>query len=276
MFSVCAVFQFGPAGVWSDFLRLSAQWEQALLNTTETEVMAPEATSESVVMNSRSDILTEVEAEDQTDDVSDSPLNQRSSVEGVQVIDGYRVAILPGPAASLTFLSLSQSVLPGLQVYPRSEVMAISGKILCIILLTVIGSLSVRQQLKIRSEHPVIEIAVSPGGEIPAATASASDMLQRRFLSGICLMLTADYFLPIRVEYADILFLIPAALMMPELLLPKNRILAMATAAAFLSHRLLLLGLPDHLSSVTAMLRTFMAMYVLIRLTLCETPDKTS
>ncbi len=276
MISVFVVFQFGPPSVWSDFLRLPAQWEQALLTTTETDATTPESSADSVVLNSSSEIRPEVQAERQPDGETISLPNQPASLQHVQVIDGYRMAILPGPAASLTYLSLSQSLRQSLQVSPRSEVVAISGKILCIILLTLIGGLSVRQQLKIRSERSVIEPDLLHGGKIPAATASLSDMLQRHFLSGICLMLTADYFFPIRVEYADIPFLIPAAILMPKFLLPRNRILAMATADAFLSHRLLLLGLPDHLASMTAMLRTFMAMYVLIRLTLFETPGQNS
>jgi hypothetical protein len=41
--------------------------------------------------------------------------------------------------------------------------------------------------------------------------------------AGIWLVVLTDYFLPLRVEYADVLFLLPMALAMPALALPRNR-----------------------------------------------------
>jgi hypothetical protein len=47
-------------------------------------------------------------------------------------------------------------------------------------------------------------------------------------------VLLADYFLPIRIGYADVLYLLPLALVMPALAMPRHRFGYGVLVAAFL------------------------------------------
>lgn len=157
--------------------------------------------------------------------------------------DGYQSAVLNGHVANLTFASLFRSVKStfGMALSPAAAILI--GRL--------IWGLSVFSLwLCMRSQQ------------------RRRDTTEYRLLAGSCLMLVTDCFLPIRVEYADILFLIPVALMAPVLNEPQNRGFAVLLIGALAASCLPIHTLPDTLAGPVAMFRCALVIYLLIRFTI--------
>ena len=157
--------------------------------------------------------------------------------------DGYNTAIMDGYAANLTFVSLSRSLQTWCASNLSPVVFARTGKVLWLIVLALIWTIALKQ----RHRQPM--------------------RIHDRLMVGVCLMLVTDYFLPIRVEYADMMFLIPMALLMPALILKEYRGLVLLAAFSMLIHHAPLSSLPFNAAAMTAMLRSFIVMYLVIRFT---------
>jgi hypothetical protein len=109
------------------------------------------------------------------------------------------------------------------------------------------------------------------GQTTTANSSSRTAVTENRLLTGISLALVTDYFLPIRVEYADVMFLLPMALIMPRLMHPEYRVLSVAAAIAFLINKAPLDSLPFNASAMSSMFRSFMAVYLMVRFTVIDT-----
>jgi membrane-associated HD superfamily phosphohydrolase len=169
-------------------------------------------------------------------------------MDGYQT-DGYLTATLPGFASNLTFISLSRSVQSTFEWHPDPSTISRLGKLVWLVLICVIGLLHYRNR--------------SP----------ESDATENRLLTGVCLMLVTDYFLPIRIEYADVMFLIPMALLMPVLIRQEHRIFAMIGIFAMLIHQIPMNGLPFNTAAVTSMMRSGVVLYLLVRFTIVQQPE---
>jgi hypothetical protein len=163
--------------------------------------------------------------------------------------DGYIAAIMDGYAANLTFVSLSRSVQTMCNTTLNPVVVARIGKGLWLGVLAVIWLM----HRKTRQRQPA--------------------RIEDQLLVGVCLMLVTDYFLPIRVEYADMLFLIPLALLMPVLMLKEYRVLAVLAAVTFEINTAPLSSLPFNAAAIVAMLRSVIVMYLLIRFAVTRMPE---
>jgi len=166
--------------------------------------------------------------------------------------DGYNTTIMDGYAANLTFVSLSRSIQTMCASNLSPVVVARTGKVLWLIVLALIWTI----HLKRRHRQPV--------------------RIYDRILVGVCLMLVTDYFLPIRVEYADVMFLIPMALLMPVLMLKEFRGLMLLAASSMLINHAPLSSLPFNAAAIAAMLRSFIVMYLVIRFTVNGVPELNS
>ncbi len=155
--------------------------------------------------------------------------------------DGYNTAMLESYAANLTFDSLALSVQTMLNVRIDPIIIARAGKVLWLLVIATIWI----QQWK-RKRGQMVEV---------------NDQL----LVGSCMMLVTDYFLPIRIEYADVLFLLPLALLIPSLMRKENQLLAAVFVVAMLIPLAPLSILPFNASAPAAMLRSCMAVYLLVR-----------
>ena len=155
--------------------------------------------------------------------------------------DGYNTARLESYAANLTFDSLALSVQTMLDVRINPTIMARAGKVLWLLVIATIWILQWK-----RKRGQMVEV---------------NDQL----LVGSCMMLVTDYFLPIRIEYADVLFLLPMALLIPSLMRKENQLLAAVFVVAMLIPLAPLSILPFNASAPAAMLRSCMAVYLLVR-----------
>lgn len=158
--------------------------------------------------------------------------------------DGYNTAMLENYAANLTFDSLALSLQTMLDGRIDPTTVARAGKVLWLIVIATIWIL----QWKRKRGQPI--------------------QVEDQLLVGSCLMLVTDYFLPIRVEYADVLFLIPMALLTPSLTRKENHLLAAVFVVAILIPLAPLSSLPFHASAPAAMLRSCIAIYLLVRFTI--------
>ena len=158
--------------------------------------------------------------------------------------DGYNTAMLESYAANLTFDSLALSVQTMLDVQTDPTIVARTGKVLWLIVIATIWILQWRRNR--------------------CQLAQVDDQL----LVGSCLMLVTDYFLPIRIEYADVLFLLPMALLIPTLMRKENHLLAAVFVVAILVPLTPLELLPFNASAPAAMLRSCIAIYLLVRFTI--------
>ena len=163
--------------------------------------------------------------------------------------DGYNTAIMGGYAANLTFVSLSRSLQTLLDFCVDPIVMARIGKIVWLIAASMIW----KQHLNTRQQQPV--------------------QTESQLLVGVCLMLVTDYFLPIRIEYADVMFLIPMALLTPLLMRREYRVLTVFAIFALLIHKAPLSSLPFNASAASSMLRSFVVVYILVRFTILGLPE---
>jgi hypothetical protein len=163
--------------------------------------------------------------------------------------DGYLTAMLPGFASNLTFISLSRSLQTTFECHPDPVTVSRLGKLVWLVLICVIGLLHYRNR---RPE---------------------SDATENRVLTGVCLMLVTDYFLPIRIEYADVMFLIPMALLMPVLIRPEHRIFALIGVFAMLIHQVPMNDLPFNMAAVTSMMRSGVVLYLLVRFSIVQQPE---
>lgn len=162
--------------------------------------------------------------------------------------DGYKTAIMDGYAANLTFVSLAKSVQTIFQVHLDPIIIGRIGKGVWIIFITAIWSLHLR------------------------ARRQQSERVLYQLLAGTCLMIVTDYFLPIRVEYADVMFLLPLAILMPFLRHKEYRSLTILATASILISMLPLNSLPFNASAVSAMLRSSVVLYLIVRLTVIGFP----
>ena len=90
-------------------------------------------------------------------------------------------------------------------------------------------------------------------------------------------MFVTDYFLPIRIEYADVMFLLPLAILMPLLMLREYRGLTLLAIVSMLIDKLPLNSLPFNAFAASSMLRSFIVIYLLVRFTVLGLPElKTS
>jgi membrane-associated HD superfamily phosphohydrolase len=92
--------------------------------------------------------------------------------------------------------------------------------------------------------------------------------VEDQLLIGSCLMLVTDYFLPIRVEYADVMFLTPMALLMPVMLRREYRMMAVLFVVAMLIPLAPVNRLPFNAAAPAAMLRSALVVYLLVRFTI--------
>jgi len=166
--------------------------------------------------------------------------------------DGYNTAMLESYAANLTFDSLALSVQTMLNVRIDPTIVARAGKVLWLVVITTIWILQWK-----RKRGQMVEV---------------NDQL----LVGSCMMLLTDYFLPIRIEYADVLFLIPMALLIPSLMRKENHLLAAVFVIAMLIPLAPLSILPFNASAPAAMLRSCIAIYLLVRFTILSTDGSIS
>ena len=170
--------------------------------------------------------------------------------------DDYKTAMLDSFAANLTFDSLALSVQTMLNVPVDPKIIARAGKVLWLLVIATIWILQWK-----RKRGQAVQV-------------------HDQLLVGSCLMLVTDYFLPIRIEYADVLFLIPMALLIPSLMCRENHFLAAGFVIAMLIPLAPLSILPFNASAPAAMLRSCMAVYLLVRFTILglqrETSDKIS
>jgi len=166
--------------------------------------------------------------------------------------DGYNTAMLESYAANLTFDSLALSVQTMLNVRIDPTIVARAGKVLWLVVITTIWILQWK-----RKRGQMVEV---------------NDQL----LVGSCMMLLTDYFLPIRIEYADVLFLIPMALLIPSLMRKENHLLAAVFVIAMLIPLAPLSILPFNASAPAAMLRSCIAIYLLVRFTILSTDGSMS
>jgi hypothetical protein len=158
--------------------------------------------------------------------------------------DGYNTAMLENYAANLTFDSLALSVQTMVNVRLDPRNVARAGKVLWLFVIATIWILQWKRKR---------------GRMVPVAD---------QILVGSCMMLVTDYFLPIRIEYADVLFLIPMALLMPSIIRKENHLLAAVFVIAMLIPLAPLSILPFNASAPAAMLRSCMAIYLLVRFAL--------
>lgn len=163
--------------------------------------------------------------------------------------DGYKTAIMDGYAANLTFVSLAKSVQTIFQLHLDPIIMGRVGKVVWIIVITAIWSLHLR------------------------ARRHQSERVLYQLLAGTCLMIVTDYFLPIRVEYADVMFLLPLAILMPFLRHKEYRSLTILATASILISMLPLNSLPFNASAISAMLRSSVVLYLIVRLTVVGFPE---
>lgn len=163
-------------------------------------------------------------------------------------IDGYNTAKLESYAANLTFDSLVLSVQKLLDVRIDPAIVARAGKVFWLIAIATIWIM----QWKRKKGQP----------------SQVADQL----LIGSCLMLITDYFLPIRVEYADVLFLIPMALLMPVMLRSEYRFMAFLFVFAMLIPLAPIDRLPFNAAAPAAMLRSCITIYVLVRFAVSRLP----
>lgn len=165
-------------------------------------------------------------------------------VKEVRPTDGYVTATLPGFASNLTFLTLFASLRSSFD--GRLDPVAVSriGKVVWLIALSLICVLHHRN----------------------AKQQFAS--VEKRLLLGICLMLVTDYFLPIRIEYADVLFLLPMALLTPVLMQKENRFIAVLGIFAMLINAAPLASVPFNVAAVTAIVRSAVVGFILVRFTI--------
>lgn len=163
--------------------------------------------------------------------------------------DGYNTAIMGSYAANLTFVSLSRSLQTLLDFCVDPIVMARIGKIVWLIAASMIW----KKHLNTRQQQPV--------------------QTESQLLVGVCLMLVTDYFLPIRIEYADVMFLIPMALLTPLLMRREYRVLTVLAIIALLIHKAPLSSLPFNASAASSMLRSFVVVYILVRFTILGLPE---
>lgn len=197
--------------------------------------------------------------ENQTDEATPVSSSDQN-IQGQSVLrptDGYQPAVLEGHAANLTFSSLSRSVQSTLDIRISPVVVSGTGKFIWMTVIVTIWLLKAQRSHTDQS---------STGISFPGTT-----ITENRLLTGICLALVTDYFLPIRVEYADVMFLLPLALIIPRLMDPEYRILSVAAATAFLIQKAPLDSLPFNASAVSSMFRSFMAVYLMIRFTVIDT-----
>jgi len=166
--------------------------------------------------------------------------------------DGYNTAMLESYAANLTFDSLALSVQTMLNVRIDPTIVARAGKVLWLVVITTIWILQWK-----RKRGQMVEV---------------NDQL----LVGSCMMLLTDYFLPIRIEYADVLFLIPMALLIPSLMRKENHLLAAVFVIAMLIPLAPLSILPFNASAPAAKLRSCIAIYLLVRFTILSTDGSIS
>ena len=161
--------------------------------------------------------------------------------------DGYNSAMLGTFAANLTFDSLSQSLQTMSGYFVNPVVMAWLAKCVWLIVAAVIWTLSSsrRKQATVGQEH--------------------------QLQVGVCLMLVTDYFLPIRIEYADVMFLIPMALLMPFMICKEYRILAVTFVVAMLIPLTPINSLPFNAAAPAAMLRSCLVVYLLVRFAIVST-----
>lgn len=171
--------------------------------------------------------------------------------------DGYQPSILEGHAANLTFSSLSRSMQSTLNIRISPTVVSGTGKFLWLTVIVAIWML--------RAERGHTDRTTT------ANSSSRTAVTENRLLTGISLALVTDYFLPIRVEYADVMFLLPMALIMPRLMHPEYRVLSVAAAIAFLINKAPLDSLPFNASAMSSMFRSFMAVYLMVRFTVIDT-----
>lgn len=158
--------------------------------------------------------------------------------------DGYNTAMLDSYAANLTFDSLALSVQTMLDVRMDSTVIALAGKLFLLIVIATIWIL----QWKRKKQPPI----------------QGEDQL----LVGVCLMVITDYFLPIRIEYADVVFLIPMALLIPIVLRREYRVLAFLFVFAMLIPLAPIDRLPFNAAAPAAMLRSALVIYLIVRFTI--------
>ncbi len=93
-------------------------------------------------------------------------------------------------------------------------------------------------------------------------------------LLGAAVMLLTDYFLPIRIEYADVLFCLPLVLLTPMLLRKRHIILATTLVAAFLLSAVPRADLPSQFGAITTALRSAVVMYLTIRFVVLVADDR--
>ena len=94
-------------------------------------------------------------------------------------------------------------------------------------------------------------------------------------LCGTAAMLLTDYFLPIRIEYADVLFCLPLVLVAPMLLKKRHISLTAGIVVAFLLSAFPVPELLSPYSAIPTALRSAVVMYVMLRFLVPRTPDKT-
>jgi len=178
--------------------------------------------------------------------ILDGSFTEVSRREEPREVDGYRPEILAVPAPNLSVASLVHDKLPE-SLRERPQIPATAIKIAW-------GVLTVL----------LLFVWLRPGRGKPRSLDSV-------LLCGTTLVLLTDYFLPIRISYADILFLIPLALHMPTLLQRQNRPLIGAIVLAFLPSLFPVSGLPWQYWFITTALRSFVTLFVIVRLLLNDT-----